>query len=189
MKGIDFNKALSVRMVKVVVPTLIVSLTITSIHQVFSRELITDPRIDERLWCVMKLSKSWLKKYYFTMNLANSIVPFLINLISAVLLLINLSRIKQRTTSKGYINALKKQVKTHKDLIISPILIISCKLPILILILVIKCIKYKWQLYLLTACYFMAFIPLIATFATFILPSPTYIKIFNTRRERLHNRH
>jgi hypothetical protein len=93
-----------------------VSLTITSIHQVFSRELIPDPRIDERLWCVIKFPKSWLKKYDVTMNLANSIVPFLINLISAVLLLINFSRIKQRTTRKGYINALKKQVKTHKDL-------------------------------------------------------------------------
>jgi hypothetical protein len=187
-KGIHFNKALSIRMVKFVVPTLIVSLTVTSIHQVFSRELIPDPRINERLWCVVKFSKSWLKKYDVTMNLVNSIVPFLINLISTVLLLITFSRVKQRTTSASYINALKKQVKAHKDLILSPILIISCKLPILIVILVIKCIKYKWELYLSITCYFIALVPLTATFAIFALPSPSYLKVFSTKRDHLFGR-
>jgi hypothetical protein len=124
-----------------------------------------------------------------TMNLANSIVPFLINLISPVLLLINLSRIKQRATSESYINALKKQAKEHKNLIMSSILIISCKLPILILILVIKCIKHKWELYLSITCYFIALVPLTTTFAIFVLPSPSYVKVFNEKRDRLLRRH
>ncbi|CAF1560483.1 unnamed protein product, partial [Didymodactylos carnosus] len=48
IKGIQFNKALSVRMAKFVIPTLIVGLIFTLIHKVFTRELIPDPRIDER---------------------------------------------------------------------------------------------------------------------------------------------
>ena len=189
IKGIKFNKEFSIRMVKFVVPALLVSLTLTWIHQVFSRELIPDPRVDGRLWCVVKFSKAWLRTYDITMNLINSIVPFLLNLVSAVLLLISFSRTKQKTAKTSYVNVLKKQVKQHKDLIISPILMIICKLPMLIVILFIKCIKHKWQLYLSITCYFMALLPLTTTFAAFIMPSPSYLKISKRKRDQLFSGH
>jgi len=188
IKGVNFNKKLSIRMVKFVIPMLLISLILMFIHQVFSRELISDPRSDDRLWCVVKFPRRWLQTYNAAMNLFNSVVPFLINLISAILLLINFSRTKQKAAKKKYITVFKEQVKEHKELIISPIVMISFKLPMLIVILIIKCIKSQWELYLSTTCYFLALVPLLATFAIFVLPAPSYVKIFNTKRNKLFKR-
>ena len=185
IKGINFNRKSSVRMVKFVSSTLLICLILTSIHQVFGRELIPDPRSDDRLWCVVKFSKGWLATYNTVMNMFNSIVPFVINFISAILLLITFSRSKQKTAKMKYTIVLQRQIIEHKDLFISPIIMVSCKLPMLIVVLVIKCIKSKWELYLSTACYLLALVPLLATFGVFILPAPSYMKVFSTKRIRL----
>ncbi len=188
VKGVHFDKILSIRVVKFVIPMLLGSLTVTSIHQMFIRELILDPRSDQRVWCIVKYPQAWVQTYDIVINLFNTIVPFLFNLCSAVLLLIIFSRTKQKTLKKSYIGILKKNVKTHKDLIISPLLMISFKLPMLIVVFILKCIKAKWELYLSITCYFMALVPLLATFAIFILPSPSYFKIFNKKRTGMFKR-
>jgi hypothetical protein len=175
-------------MVKFVVPTLLVCFIWTSIHQIFSSHLITEPRSDERLWCVVKFPLHWLQTYNATMNLFKMIVPFSINLISAVILLITFSRTKQKTANKTYISILKTQFAEHNDLILSPILITGFKLPVLIIVLAIKCIKFKWQLYLSTACYLLAIVPVTATFGIFILPAPSYIKTFIHKWNKLFKR-
>ncbi|UJR12458.1 hypothetical protein I4U23_016634 [Adineta vaga] len=188
LRGIHFDEALSFRMVKFVVPILLISLLLLSIHQVFSNELIPDPRSDERLWCVIKFPLPWLQTYNAMMNLFKIIVPFLINLISAVILLINLSKVKKKTGKITYANILKKQFMKHKDLILSPIAMIIFKLPMLIIILAIKCIKYRWQLYVTTLCYFLSFIPVTATFIIFVLPAASYIQIFIDKWKKLFKR-
>jgi hypothetical protein len=189
LKGVTFNKSLSVRMVKFAIPILLIGLILTSIHQMFSRELIPDPRLDNRIWCVIKFPAGWLHTYDVVVNLLNNIIPFLINLIAAILLLVAFSCAKQKTVRKSYMIILNKQVKEHKDLIISPIMMIICKLPLLIVVLVIKCMKSKWHLYLSTGCYFLSLVPLLATFPAFVLSSPSYLKIFNSQRMKLLRRH
>lgn len=185
IKGIKFDKSLSVRTAKRIIPTLFITIVSTLIHQVFNRKLIPDPRVDERLWCVLKFPTNWLQTYNDVMHLFNSIIPFLINLMSMILLIIALARLKQKTGKKSYLNVLKKQIKEHKDLIIGPILTLSCKLPLLVVTLVIKCIKSKWQLYLSVGCYFLSFVPLLATFAIFVLPAPSYVTIFKAKLRKL----
>lgn len=189
LKGITFDKPLSARVVKFIIPALLIGLILTSIHQVFNRELISDPRLENRLWCVIKLPVGWLRTYDVVMNLLNSILPFLINLISAILLLVAFSHTKRKVAKKNYLNILKKQIREHKDLIVSPVMMISCKLPLLIVILIIQCIKSKWQLYLSTACYFLSLVPLLATFPIFILTAPSYLKTFSTMRIKVFRRH
>ncbi len=157
-------------------------------HQAFIRELIPDPRSDERLWCVVKFPKNWLQRYNTVMSLFNSIVPFLINLISAVVLLVSFIRTRQKVAKKTYLSILKEQAETHKDLIVSPILVIICKLPIIIIAIIIKCIKYKWHLYFSAACYFVALIPMTAMFFIFIIPSTLYCQIFKSKIAKIFKR-
>jgi hypothetical protein len=178
VQKVRFNKAFSVRLAKRVIPSLFVILILISIHQIFMRELIADPRSDDRLWCVVKFPTTWLQTYHTAMSFVSHIVPFSVNLISGGILLMVLSRTKQKATKQNYRHVLKKQLGLHKDLLISPIVIIHCKLPMLIINLTITCVKFSWQRYLAATCYFLAMMPLSATFLIFVLPSPTFSKRF-----------
>ena len=176
--GAKFDREKSVKIVKFVVLILYILVVLTSLHQPFSRVLINDPRNDERFWCVINFRSIGLKYYTIITNLFHSITPFLVNFFSAIILLIYFARVKQRAIQKEkYITIVVKQVRQHKDLIISPLVMIVFKLPSIIVMLVIKCIESKWQLYLSVTTYFISLLPLLMTFFVFILPASTYRKI------------
>ena len=182
IKGARFNKATSVRATKFVIPILIIVLLLTTIHSTFNQTLVTDPRNDARFWCVIKFRYNWLEIYTASISLFNAISPFVINLISAITLLISFSRTKQRTnTTKSYKHILVNQTRQHKDLIIGPIIMIIFKVPFIIVTLIIKCVKSNRQFYLALITYFLSLVPLTATFAIFIMPAPSYVRIFREK--------
>jgi hypothetical protein len=186
IKGVKFNKQLSVRLVKFIFPLLVSLLVLFSLSQLFNRTLISDPRNNDRLWCVIKYPHTWLQSYEVVLNLINTIVPFFVNFLSGIVVLVTFVRIKQRTnTQTRYENLLMKQVRRNKHLIISPLLMIVFNLPLFIVLLVIKCIQSRAQLYVSTVAYFLAFVLFTATFAIFILPASSYKKIFYEKRRQL----
>jgi hypothetical protein len=71
LKGICFDKSQSIRVSKFVMPILALLVIVTSIHQVFNRVLITDPRSDARLWCVIKYPHAWLRIYQICLSTIN----------------------------------------------------------------------------------------------------------------------
>lgn len=95
------------------------------IHQIFTWELISDPCSDDRLWCVVKFPRAWLETFNTVMNLLTTIVPFLVNLFSAIVILINFFRTKQKAVKKRYLSVLKIQIKEHQDLIVNCWLVFS----------------------------------------------------------------
>jgi hypothetical protein len=105
----------------------------------------------------------------------SNIVMNLFNIISAIALMIIFSRTKQKSDKQTYLSdsGLKKQIQEHKHLLICPIFIVSVKLLIVIVAFVNNCIRYQWQL-----------VPLTANFIIFVLPAPSYVKIFNDKRQK-----
>ena len=177
--GINFNKCFSVRIVKFVVLFLVFFLALTSIHQPFNRALVTDPRNDERFWCVVKYRYKWLQSYDAAVNLVNSVVPFLINIIAAIILLIIRVRMKQRVNmEKNHTRIVMEQMQKHNNLLLSPLLMIAFKLPLIIIQLSMKCFKSDVETYISIAAYLISRVPLAATFMIFVWPAPFYFKIF-----------
>jgi hypothetical protein len=188
LKGTSFDKKKSVKVVKFVVPSIFMILILTSVHQVFNRTLISDPRSDTRQWCVIRYRQPWLQTYEIVFNLFNNIIPFLFNFISAIVLLISFSRSKRVVGKEKYRTILKKNIHQHKDLLISPIIMVAFKLPELVVILALKCIKARWQLYTAAITYYCALIPIACTFLIFVSPASSYMKEFNDKRKKLFKR-
>ena len=186
IKAIHFNKSLSIRMVKIVIPLLIGFLIFASCHHLFNRILITDPYNENRLWCVTNYRYSWLQYYDIIINLIISFVPFLINLITTIVLLVKFVHTKQRINKKkNYVRTLFEQFYEHKDLLLSPLLMIIFKLPLFIVKISIRCIKYDKQLYISILIYLISYVPLAATFIVFIWPSRSYYEILIEKRKKL----
>ncbi|UJR06563.1 hypothetical protein I4U23_010847 [Adineta vaga] len=169
----------SIRLVKIISPLIFLILILTLIHQLFSHHLITDPRNDARQWCVVKYRYEWLQTYDIVIKFIHSITPFLINLISVIILFVTCARKKQRIRDKvKYSIIFIKQVRQHKHLLISPFVTTAFKLPFLIVQVLFKCIIDKWQLHISLIAYFISNIPLAITFIIFVWFSPSYYKVF-----------
>lgn len=189
LKGTTFRKKTSVRAVKFVVPILCFFLILTSIHQCFNRILISDPYINGRFWCVIQFDQVWIKNYTIGITIFNTIIPFLINFLSAVILLLSITRTKKNIhKKKNYLTILNEQFREHKDLLIGPLVIIVCKIPHISVRFVIKCIEYPSQLYLTISSYCLSLLPLIATFAMFVLPSSSYMEVFHKKWSKIRRR-
>ena len=101
--------------------------------------------------------------YYF--------IPFIINIIAAVIILVNLSRIKSTASLQSSSERTINCVQT----IISIVLIIFA-LTRVIFSVVFTCISdsTSWEIYLLLSAYFIIFLAQTANFLIFVLPLMTY---------------
>ncbi|CAF1219790.1 unnamed protein product [Rotaria sordida] len=130
--GAQFNKKRSITMAKLII-SLIIFLNMTSIiHDPFYRHLIEDP-LEQRAWCVISYPSSFLKIYDTTTAMFHFLMPFLINIISAIIIIIKTARMKSLVmdTTNYY-----QQFYIHKHLIISPIILICLAVPRLIISLI-----------------------------------------------------
>ncbi|CAF1390961.1 unnamed protein product [Rotaria sp. Silwood1] len=172
--GLQFNKKRSITMAKLIT-LLIVFLNITSaIHDPFYRRLIEDS-VEQRTWCVVSYSSSFLKIYDTTIEMIHFLIPFSINIISALIIIIGTTTIKstvQHTTNYH------QQFYIHKHLITSPIILICLALPRLVISYISTCMEPTRDPYLLLAGYFVSFVPSALTFIIFVLPSQTYKREF-----------
>jgi hypothetical protein len=161
------------------IPLLFIILTLSSCHQLFSRHLINDPRNDARRWCLIKYQYQWIQTYDITIRLINCTIPFLVNFVSTIILLVAYTQTKHRANNnQNYSIILAEQVRQHKHLIITPLIMITFKLPLFIVQITFKCIVFPWQLYTSIIVYLISYIPLATTFILFVYFSPSYYKLF-----------
>jgi hypothetical protein len=185
IKGVHYDSRKSIRMIKFVIPSLFVAVILSLLYQVFSHTLIVDPRSDDRVWCVIQYPYSWLRIYEMCINILSNFVPFIINFISAILLLTRLSTTRQHTLKKdSYRTILLSQIKQHKTLLIAPLVMIVAKLPLIIILLAIKCIDKQWHLYLSLIAYGVSMIPLTSTFAIYVWPAESFMTKFKEQYRR-----
>ncbi|CAF0927239.1 unnamed protein product [Adineta ricciae] len=190
-KGASFNKETSKNIAKIVIPSLILLIGISLMHDPFHRQSIIDPRLTQgrRPWCMVEFSTSISKFYNMIINMSHYFIPFIINLICAVIIILYVSRMKSKIKSQTYSKVLKKQILACKHLIISPIVLIILALPRLTFATIFTCISNStpWRIYLLLVSHLLSFFPQIGTLFIFVLPSTDYtneLRIF-TKKLRL----
>jgi hypothetical protein len=186
MKGTKFSKEKSKQMAKYILLGLIILNISTTIHDPIHRRLIEDDDDDneKRIWCFVTYP-SELQTFNTVMNIFHFLTPFIINLISAPIIIIVTAR-QKITVQKNqtYRKILKEQIQHHRHLLITPSVLVILAVPRLILYFVSSCMKSINDPWLFLTGYFISFIPSMLTFVVFVVPSKTYKQQFWKTYER-----
>jgi hypothetical protein len=115
--------------------------------------------------CVTNFEHRMVSTYNYINVLIYHLVPFVIQVISIILLIVWAAKGRARTTSsrtRGFSQILRKQFQTQKELYITLSVIILAALPQLIFTSSFVCteLNYAWQCYDLLIAYLFSFIPL-----------------------------
>jgi hypothetical protein len=177
IKSTRFDQKKSRKVSKWIILSVFIFIFLTHIHDPIHRRLIDDFDIDEhRIWCFVKYSNS-VNIYNSFVTLFHFLVPFSINIISALWIIISLTYNRRGVQPD---HTFKQQLKQHRHILISPCLLILLSLPRLIISFVSGCMRSVREPWLYLIGYFISFIPSILTFIIFVLPSTNYKTEFNT---------
>jgi len=176
-RGIHFNKKQSKSAAKRVILLIICVNVVLLIPQLSYIHLFNDEK-EKRTWCVVIYS-SILHIYNTFLLFFHFLIPFLINMFSAIFIIILTAR--QRTTTQTnqlYLKQFKNKLNQHKHLLISPIILILLSLPRLIISFKLDCKKSSKHFWLYLIGYFVSFMPSVFVFVVFVLPSTIFKKSF-----------
>ena len=172
-KGVLFNKIKSRKLAKKMI-VLVCLLTIsTQIYDPVYRRLVDDTE-EQRTWCVTQYSSS-MKTFDWIINLLHFSIPFLINLISAVLIIFQAARNRSNAQkTQTYREHLSKQFQHHRHLLISSFILVLLAVPRLIISFLFGCMKSVRNPWLYLTGYYVSFVSPMLMFIIFILPSKVY---------------
>ncbi|UJR07222.1 hypothetical protein I4U23_011510 [Adineta vaga] len=191
-KGVKFNKIKSKAMAKYIALCLFMIIIITNIHDPFHRRLINDDDNNDenirRIWCIA-VHSSTFEKVNFYVNILHCLGPFIMNIVSAILIIsITARRRTVAQSNQSYQHFLFGQLREHKHLFIASITMIILVIPRLIISFVSGCMKSMDDSEVFLAGYFISFIPSTLTFVVFVLPSKTYKDEFKQTIKRYQSR-
>jgi hypothetical protein len=201
-KGVNFNRKKSKHFAQRLILILPYCISITLVHELVYRDLSVyytgtdDINADKTLAsneygtktiadtkeryvsCVTRYSSS-LQNYNTVILFVHLVAPFIANLLSALFIIFGAARQRSKTrTKQTFRQHVREQFRDHKQLIISPVILLILSFPRLIMSLVPGCVKTSVSLWLYLAAYFISFIPSILIFVIFVIPSQTYMKAF-----------
>ncbi|CAF2906985.1 unnamed protein product [Rotaria sp. Silwood2] len=172
-----FNKMQSRNVAKTIIPILIVYHSLIAIHEFFQRRLLSDRHFSDHRWCSLYYNTPNRSIFIKFTNVFHLLFPYLINLITPILMFTRLTRekatINQNTTTwSNFITVLS----TYKYNVISPSIIIILTTPRIILTFFLTCITYSWQNTMYLIVYFLSFVPLMTCLFIFVFPSSKFRK-------------
>jgi hypothetical protein len=178
IRGVNFEKKRSKRVAKWMILVLFLFIVGTSVHEPIHRRLLDDVE-EGRRWCIIQYSteRAQLFATYTTiMNIVHFIIPFSINIISALIVIVRATKRPVAARQKySFRSNLWYQLGEHKHLLISSIGLVLLALPRLLLRFLLDCLKSpRDSISLFLLGYFLAFIPPLLTFIVFVLPSKSY---------------
>lgn len=185
-KEVHFNKAQSKRVARWVILILPFIIAATLIHDPLNRHLIEyneektkwTLKPERYTWCLTRFSP-WVQSYNTIILFFHLLGPFTINLFSAVCIILRTAR--QRSIAQKrikYQEHLREQFSQHKQLIISPLILVVLASPRLVTSLLSECFDANHYSWLFLSGYFISFIPSILVFIVFVIPSDLYWKTF-----------
>jgi len=129
--------------------------------------------------CVIRYSRS-VQTYNTITLFIHLVVPFLVNLFSALFIIFGTARRRStaKTNKKTFKEHAANQIREHKQLLISPFILLLLALPRLIMSLISGCVDASENPWLYLCGYFISFTPPMLVFAVFVLPSELYRKTF-----------
>ena len=206
-KGVKFDRKKSKRIARWIIIMLPLFVTATIIHEPINRDSLeyttekyksrqdenwTNESMEYENWtnqsmgyeienhvlCVINYSRS-AQNYNTAILFFHLIAPFVANLLSALYIIFGRARQRSVTRSKQtYREHVLDQLNEHKQLVISPIILLILSLPRLIMSLVSGCVNASKNPWLYLCGYFISFTPSMFIFIIFVFPSELYMKAF-----------
>ena len=192
IKQINFNKNRFKQIAKWTIISLIFVTILTNIHDPIHRTLFKENENDDenqRYWCVVKYTSSLIQMFNKIIIIIHFFIPFLINLISAIIIILlnTRQRIKIQKQKQQFKSILNEQIHQHKNLLIAPCVLIILGIPRLIISFTFGCMKTSKDSWLFLSGYYISLIPPLLTFILFVLPSSTYKQAFKKQINHYRN--
>ena len=186
-KGVKFNKGKSKQIARWIIVFVLVGAISTFVYDPIHRRLIDDEE-EHRTWCVTHYSSS-VQIFDWFLNILHFSLPFSINCISAIVLIIVAARTRSNAQKKKpFKEHLHEQLQQHKHLLISPLILVVLAIPRLIISFLSGCMKSTQDSWLYLIGYFVSFVPSMMTFVVFVLPSENYKEQFTKSMKRIWSR-
>ncbi|CAF3999531.1 unnamed protein product, partial [Adineta steineri] len=191
-KGVKFDKKKSKSIAQRTILILPFCILGTLIHELVYRKLFvyetapdtTDTNktnentIKRYVSCITRYSPS-VQDYDTTILFLHLIGPFIVNLFSALFIIFGGAHQRSMArTNQSFKEHVQEQFREHKQLIISPIVLLILSIPRLIISLLPGCLKTSENLWLYLGAYFISFAPSMLIFLIFVFPSELYMKAF-----------
>ncbi|CAF1136461.1 unnamed protein product [Adineta steineri] len=160
IKEHNFDKKKSIKRAKFIIIILLILVISTNIIDPIHRNLIhTDVNDEKRIWCIITYS-SIAEKFNIILNSFHCCVPFIINIISTIVIILKTAR-RRSTLQKDlpYKQHIIEQLKQFKRLFISSFLLFILALPRLIIMFAAGCMKTNADSWLFLIGYFLSFVP------------------------------
>ncbi|CAF1138854.1 unnamed protein product [Adineta steineri] len=202
LKGVKFDKKKSksiARQTLLIVPFCIFG---TLIHELVFRRLFeyetapdttdasktNEDTIKRYVSCITHYSPS-VQHYNTAVLFFHLVGPFIVNLFSALFIICGGARQRSMVrTNQSFKEHIQQQFSEHKQLIISPIVLLVLTIPRLIISLLPSCVKTSENLWLYLGPYFISFTPSMLIFLIFVFPSELYMKAFKQSFIRIRQR-
>ncbi len=124
IKGAHFDKKKFKSSAKWAILSLVIVIVtiVTNIHDPIYRRLFDEigHNDEDRLWCLVKYPSDAIRTINLIINILHSVVPFLINVISALIIILMGTRKQAVVQKKKLKEILNIQFLKHKNLLIGP---------------------------------------------------------------------
>ncbi|CAF1084946.1 unnamed protein product [Adineta steineri] len=202
LKGVKFDKKKSKSIARRIILILPFCILGTLIHELAFRRLFEyetapdtadtsttkEDTIKRYVSCITRYSPS-VQDYNTAVLFFHLVGPFIINLFSALFIIFGGARQRSMArTNQSLKEHVQQQFSEHKQLIISPIVLLILSIPRLIISLLPGCVKTSENLWLYLGPYLISFTPPMLVFLIFVFPSELYMKAFKKLFIRIRGR-
>ncbi|CAF1279777.1 unnamed protein product [Adineta ricciae] len=193
-QGVRFNKEKSQQMAKYIIILILFWTITTAIHDPIHRQILHDNDDDavedneKRIWCIASYSSNF-RIFNSIINLIHFFVPFVLNLMSALIIIFFTSQKRKKAQKKlTYRQIIKEQIQDHLHLLIAPVVLVLLAFPRLILSFIATCMNSSYDVWLPLIGYFISCIPPLLTFIIFVMPSKLYMSEFKKTSTQIQTR-
>ena len=191
IQGVNFRQQKAKLYSKWIIICSIFFVILTNIHDPFFRRLFqeNDDEQQQRYWCIVEYQSTFLYIYNSLIAIFHFILPFIINFISAIIIIFIKTKkelIMQRKKQESHLKkVLIEQIQRHQNLLIAPCILTILGIPRLIMSFTSSCMTSKKDFWFYLLGYYISLIPSLLTFIIFVLPSSTYKQAFRTAMSQL----
>ena len=140
-------------------------------------KLVTHPNL--KTWCIQEIPTD--QQFLFQMlSIAHQFVPFFINVLSAIVIIIIIGRSKATSHHLPQRATVVQQARKRVDLLLGPFVCFISQLPELIMLFLNPCTydDNQWFSHVALIAYYITFAPQMSLFFMYILPSASYKEHF-----------
>ncbi|CAF4127221.1 unnamed protein product [Adineta steineri] len=181
-RGVNFNKKRSqhiARWIIIILPFCVMgSIVYEPAHRELHEVNTETNKVNIDRWCVTRYSPS-VQQYNTIILFFHLVAPCIVNLCSALFIIFGSAQQRSTAQTRRTLREhIYDQFSEHKQLLISPIILLILSLPRVIMSMLSECVNPSNHRLLFIFGYFISFTPSMLIFIVFVLPSALYRKAF-----------